>query len=394
MAKDFYATLGVSKSASAEDIKKAYRTLAKKHHPDQNKDNKESEAKFKELNEAYDVLKDEQKRAAYDRFGSAAFDGSMGGSGRPGAGGFGGFNASGFEGFAGGNFSDIFEDIFGAMGGAARGGRSNNGAMRGTDLQYTMEISLDDAFKGKEETIKVPVHTTCDKCHGSGAEGGAKPETCPTCNGVGRIRATQGFFTIERACSTCGGDGQVIKNPCTKCAGAGRVRTEKTLKVQIPAGIDSGRRIRLTGEGEAGMRGGPSGDLYVLITVKPHKFFQRDNANLHCRVPIPMTTATLGGEIEVPTISGGRTKVKVPPGTQTGQQFRLKGQGMSIMRSDARGDLYIEIFVEIPVNLNSKQKDLFRKLADDLEADKGVKHSPESSGFIKKMKELWNDLTE
>lgn len=391
MAKDFYATLGVSKSASAEEIKKAYRKLAMKYHPDQNKDNKDAETKFKEVNEAYDVLKDEQKRAAYDRFGAAAFDGSMGGGRGPG-----GFHAGGFEGFAGGNFSDIFEDIFGDMMGGARGPRSGRtgGAMRGADMQYTMEISLDEAFTGKEATIKVPVHDTCGTCKGSGAEGGAKPETCPTCQGSGRMRATQGFFTIERTCATCGGEGQIIKNPCKTCAGSGRVRTEKTLKVQVPAGIESGRRIRLTGEGEAGMRGGPAGDLYVLIAVKPHKFFNREGAHLQCRVPIPMTTATLGGEIEVPTISGGRTKVKIPPGTQTGQQFRLKGQGMSVMRSDARGDLYIEIFVEIPVNLNAKQKDLFKKLAEDLEEDKGGKHSPESSGFLKKMKELWNDLTE
>lgn len=392
MAKDYYAILGVEKSASADELKKAYRTLAMKYHPDRNKDNKEAEAKFKELNEAYDVLKDEQKRAAYDRFGSGAFDGSMGG----GAGGFGGGfrGAGGFEGFAGGNFSDIFEDIFGdMMGGRGRGGQRQS-AMRGADLQYNMDINLEDAFNGKEVTIKVPVHEVCDKCDGTGAEGKAKPETCPTCHGSGRMRATQGFFTVERTCSTCNGDGQIIKDPCKKCAGSGRVRSDKTLKVQIPAGIESGRRIRLTGEGEAGYRGGPSGDLYVMIAVKPHKFFQRDNANLHCRVPIPMTTATLGGEIEVPTISGGRTKVKVPAGTQTGQQMRLKGQGMSIMRSEARGDLYIEIFVEIPVNLNAKQKDLFKKLAEDLEQDKGTKHSPESSGFIQKMKELWNDLTE
>jgi molecular chaperone DnaJ len=390
MAKDYYAILGVDKSASADELKKAYRKLAMKYHPDQNKDNKEAEAKFKELNEAYDVLKDEQKRAAYDRFGSAAFDGSMGGGG----GGFRG--AGGFEGFAGGNFSDIFEDIFGDMMGArARpGGGGRQSAMRGADLQYNMDITLDDAFKGKDITIKIPIQDVCSACDGTGAEGKAKPETCPTCKGAGRIRAQQGFFTIERTCSTCNGEGQIIKNPCKACAGSGRVRKEKTLKVTIPAGIESGRRIRLSGEGEAGYRGGPSGDLYVMVTVKAHKMFEREGANLYCRVPIPMTTATLGGEIEVPTISGGRTKVKVPPGTQTGQQFRLKGQGMSVMRSDARGDLYIEIFVEIPVNLNSKQKDLFKKLAEDLEQDKNAKHSPESSGFIKKMKELWNDLTE
>lgn len=386
MAKDFYNTLGVTKSASADEIKKAYRKLAMKYHPDQNKDSKEAEAKFKEINEAYDVLKDDQKRAAYDQFGSAAFDGSMGG-GRGG----GGFNASDFQGFGG--FSDIFEDIFGDMGGArSRGGA--RGAMRGADMQYSMEVSLEEAYNGKDITIKVPVNDTCDKCEGSGAEPGTSPEQCPTCGGAGRMRAQQGFFTIERACPTCGGVGQVISSPCKKCSGSGRVHREKTLKVNVPAGIESGRRIRLAGEGEAGVRGGPTGDLYVLIAIKPHKFFRRDGAHLHCRVPIPMTTATLGGEIEVPTIGGSRTKVKVPPGTQTGQQFRLKGKGMPVMRTSSTGDLYIEIFVETPVNLNGKQKDLFKKLADDLKDDNGGKHSPESSSFMKKVKDLWTDLTE
>ena len=385
MAADYYETLGVSKSASADELKKAYRKLAMQYHPDKNKDDKGAEAKFKEINEAYDVLKDEQKRAAYDRFGKAAFDGSMGG------GGGGGFNP-GDMGF-GGAFSDIFEDMFGDMmggrGGRAGGGRQAN--TRGSDIQYTMEITLDDAYKGKEATIKIPVNDTCDKCDGNGTESGKGAEGCPTCHGSGRMRAQQGFFTIERTCSTCGGAGSVIKDPCKKCSGSGRIRKEKTLKVQIPSGIDSGRRIRLSGEGEAGVRGGPAGDLYVLVAIKPHKLFKRDGANLYCRVPIPMTTAVLGGNIEVPSIDGSRNKVDIKAGTQTGQQMRLKGKGMNVMRSDAHGDLYIEIFVETPVNLNGKQKDLLKKLADDLGGDKDG-HSPESSSFMQKMKDLWTDL--
>lgn len=391
MAKDFYKTLGVDKSASAEDLKKAYRKLAMQYHPDKNKDDKAAEAKFKEINEAYDVLKDDQKRAAYDRFGAAAFDGSGGG-----AGGFrGGFNPSDFQGF-GGSFSDIFEDIFGdVMGGARGGARGNNGgAARGADVQYNTEITLEDAYQGSEKTIKIPVHDTCDTCKGSGAEAGKKPEKCPTCNGSGRMRMTQGFFTMERGCATCGGAGEVIRDPCKACGGAGRVRREKSLKVSIPRGISPGQRIRLAGEGEAGMRGGPSGDLYVLVNVKAHKFFQRDGVNLFCRVPIPMVTATLGGEIEVPTIAGSRTKMKIPAGTQTGQQFRLKGKGMPVMRAESMGDMYIEIFVETPVNLSGKQKDLFKKLADDLGDNNGGKHSPESSSFVSKVKELWKDLTD
>lgn len=384
MAKDFYQTLGVDKKASAEELKKAYRKLAMQYHPDKNKDDKTAEAKFKEISEAYDVLKDEQKRAAYDRFGSAAFDSSMGGGG--GGGGGGGFGGAGF---GGGNFSDIFEDMFGDMMGGRGGGRQTN--TRGSDMQYTMEITLDDAFNGKEATIKIPVNDTCDKCDGKGTESAKGAETCPTCHGAGRIRAQQGFFTIERTCSTCNGDGSVIKDPCKKCHGSGRIRKEKNLKVQIPKGIDSGRRIRLTGEGEAGMRGGPSGDLYVLIAIKPHRLFQRDGANLHCRVPIPMTTASLGGEIEVPSIDGSRNNVKIPPGTQTGQQFRLRGKGMNIMRSDSFGDLYIEIFVETPMNLSGQQKDLMKKLAEDLTAGKSG-HSPESESFMKKMKDIWSDL--
>lgn len=386
MSKDYYDVLGVSRDAGADEIKKAYRKLAMKYHPDQNKDDKTAEAKFKEVNEAYDVLKDDDKRAAYDRFGAAAFDGSMGGAGGPG--GFGG------GGFGGGNFSDIFEDMFGDfMGGGMRGGGRNQ-ARRGSDLQYTMEITLEEAYKGTETTIKVPLNDVCDSCEGSGSEPGTSSENCPTCDGIGRVRMQQGFFTIERTCSTCGGAGKVISNPCKKCRGTGRVHREKTLKVNIPKGIDDGQRIRLAGEGEAGMRGGPAGDLYVLIAVKPHKFFKRDGANLHCRVPIPMTTAVLGGDIEVPTIGGSRSKVKIPAGTQTGQRMRLKEKGMSMVRSDSYGDMYIEIFVEVPVNLNRKEQDMIKKLEEQIGGKAAKKHSPESSGFVSKMKELWSDLTE
>ena len=378
---DYYKTLGVEKGANADELKKAYRKLAMKYHPDQNKDNPQAEEKFKEINQAYDVLKDDQKRAAYDRYGAAAFDGSMGGGGPGGA----GFGAA---------FSDIFEDMFGDfMGG--RGGRKQS--TRGSDIQYTLEISLEDAYKGKEAKIKIPVNDTCDSCNGSGSSDTAGSAGCPTCDGNGRVRQQQGFFTIERTCPTCNGSGSVIKNPCKKCDGYGRLRKEKVLQVTIPAGVETGRRIRLTGEGEAGIRGGQRGDLYVLLSVKPHKLFQRDGANLYCRVPITITRAALGGDVEVPTIEGTRASVKVPAGTQTGQQFRLKGKGMSMLRSDTRGDMYIEIFVETPVNLNKKQQDLLRELDKSMSGDgnsNSNKNSPESSGFFKKMREFWDDLSE
>lgn len=388
MSKDYYQILGVDKGANGDEIKKAYRKLALKYHPDQNKDNPDAEAKFKELNEAYDILKDDQKRAAYDQFGSAAFEGGMGGAGGPfGAGGFGG--AGGAQGF--GAFSDIFEDMFGDMMGGAGGPRT--GPARGSDIQYTMEIGLEDAFKGKEASIRIPVNDECDACDGTGAEAGSQPEKCPTCGGLGRVRAQQGFFTVERACPTCHGQGTIIKNPCKKCGGSGRVEKTKNLKVQIPAGVDHGRRIRLSGEGEAGLRGGPRGDLYILLSIKSHKFFEREGPNLYCRVPIPITKAALGGEIEVPTIEGGRAQVKVPAGSQTGQQFRLRGKGMSTLRSDARGDMYIEIFVETPVNLDKKQKELLGELDNSISSEKsGGKHTPESSGFFSKVKDLWDDL--
>lgn len=380
--KDFYKTLEVERSASADDLKKAYRKLAMKYHPDQNKGDPAAEAKFKEISEAYDVLKDPQKRAAYDQFGTAAFSGGRGGGG-------GGFNASDFAGF-GSAFSDIFEDMFGGAGGA----RGGSGPGRGNDMQYTMEISLEDAHNGKEATIRVPTNETCDKCSGNGAEPGTSAEKCDTCNGQGRVRMQQGFFTIERGCPTCGGGGTIIKDPCKKCGGQGRTRKEKSLKVKIPAGIDSGRRIRLAGEGEAGVRGGTAGDLYVMIVVKPHKFFRRDGANLHCRVPIPMTMAALGGMIDVPTMDKNSTKIKIETGTQSGQQLRVRGKGMPVLRSESFGDMYIEIQVETPVNLNAKQKELMKQLDATMGGKGGADNSPESSGFVKKVKELWNDLTD
>jgi molecular chaperone DnaJ len=385
MSKDFYGTLGVQKGASAEEIKKAYRKLAMQYHPDQNKGNAQAEAKFKEITEAYEILKDDQKRAAYDRFGSAAFDGSMGNRAGSGAA---GFSPGDFQGFSGA-FTDIFEDMFGDLGGRGRAGAQG----RGQDMQYTLEITLEEAFKGKESVIKIPMNETCDQCKGSGSEGSGGVENCATCDGAGRIRQQQGFFTIERTCPTCQGQGKIVKSPCKKCNGQGRIQKEKQLKVKIPPGVDNGRRIRLSGEGEAGVRGGERGDLYVLLAMKPHKFFKRDGANLFCRVPITISRAALGGDIEVPTIEGSRAKTKIPVGTQTGQQFRLKGKGMTVLGSDARGDMFIEFFVETPVNLDKKQQELMKQLDKSMGGDKGEnKNSPESSGFFSKMKDIWSDL--
>ncbi len=388
MARDFYETLGVDRKASAEDIKKAYRKLAMKYHPDQNKGDPKAEEKFKEVTQAYDILKDEQKRAAYDRYGEAAFQG-----GGPGAGGGAGFGAQDFAAGFGG-FSDIFEDMFGDIMGGGRGGRKRGGPARGSDVQYTMEVDLEEAFAGKEVNLKMPMNETCDSCSGSGAAQGTGEETCPGCDGAGRMRMQQGFFTIERTCPTCSGAGKIIRDPCRKCAGAGLIQKEKNLRVKIPAGIESGRRIRLAGEGEGGTRGGQAGDLYVLLVVRPHKLFRRDGSNLHCRVPIPMTSASLGGEIDVPTVDGKRAKIKIPAGTQTGQQFRLKGKGMPVMKTEMTGDLFIEAMVETPVNLTRKQQDLLRQLDETMGGAAASKHSPESSGFMKKVRELWNDLTE
>ncbi|WP_207485023.1 molecular chaperone DnaJ [Arenibaculum pallidiluteum] len=376
MAKqDYYELLGVARGASADELKRAYRKMAMQYHPDRNPGDKEAEAKFKEISEAYDVLKDEQKRAAYDRFGHAAFEQ---GGGRAGAGGF-DFN------FATG-FADIFDEMFGEFMGGRRGG---GGGSRGADLRFNLEISLEDAFKGSTATIRVPTSVMCEPCSGTGAEPGTQPITCPTCNGVGKVRAQQGFFTIERACPSCSGAGRVIKDPCKACGGAGRVRKEKNLQVNIPAGVEDGTRIRLAGEGEAGLRGSAPGDLYIFLAIAPHRFFQREGANLHCRVPIPMTTAALGGTVEVPTIEGNRAKLNVPAGTQSGHQFRLKGKGMSVLRSPNRGDLYIQAVIETPVNLTKRQQELLREF--EKAGNKEGTH-PESEGFFAKVRELWEDL--
>ncbi|MEB3702050.1 Chaperone protein DnaJ [Candidatus Bealeia paramacronuclearis] len=378
MAKqDYYELLGVNKTVSADELKKAYRKLAMKYHPDKNPNDKSAEQKFKEISEAYDVLKDEQKRAAYDRMGHAAFEGGMG----SGAGAGGGFHP-GFD------FSDIFDEMFGGgFGGGSQ--RSTQSAQRGNDLRYNLTISLDQAYKGLQKKITIPTLQECDECHGSGAEKGSKPESCTTCHGRGKVRSQQGFFTVERTCPTCHGIGQMIKNPCQKCRGAGRVQKEKTLSINVPAGIENGSRIRLAGEGEAGVRGGPAGDLYVFLNVKPHPFFEREASNLFCKVPISMTTAALGGNVDVPTMDGQKARVKIPQGTQSGKQFRLKGKGMPILRSSVFGDLYIDVHVETPVNLSKKQKELLQQFAES----EGNHHvSPESEGFFQKVKDFWTDM--
>jgi molecular chaperone DnaJ len=376
MAKqDFYELLGVSKGAGAEDLKRAYRKLAMQWHPDRNPGDKAAEQKFKDINEAYDVLKDDQKRAAYDRFGHAAFENGRGAG-------------PGDFGFASG-FADIFDEMFGDFMGGRRGQQS---ATRGNDLRYNMEITLEEAFKGKQASVRVPTLIACESCTGTGAEAGSKPVTCPTCHGHGRVRAQQGFFTIERTCPSCHGGGRVIENPCRVCSGQGRVRREKTLAVSIPAGVEDGNRIRLSGEGEAGVRGGASGDLYIFLSVRPHRFFQRDGANIQCRVPIEMATAALGGTIEVPAIDGTRAKLTIPAGTQTGRQFRIKGKGMSVLRSPSRGDMYIEATVETPVNLTKRQQELLREFAEAGDGKRAT--SPEAEGFFSRVKEFFEDLRE
>ncbi|MCR9258024.1 MAG: molecular chaperone DnaJ [Alphaproteobacteria bacterium] len=379
MARDYYEVLGVERGADEADLKKAYRKLAMQYHPDRNPDDEEAEAKFKEVNEAYDVLKDADKRAAYDRFGHEAFTQGAG-AGGPGGG----------AGFGGGGFSDIFEEMFGEFMGRGRAGGPGRG--RGSDLRYNLEISLDDAYRGAKTEIRVPTSDTCERCEGTGAKPGSKPTTCGTCGGAGKIRAQQGFFTIERTCPACGGQGRVIDDPCGACAGQGRVQKEKTLAVNIPAGVEEGTRIRLSGEGEAGVRGAPSGDLYVFLSIAPHRFFRREGADLHCKVPIPMVKAALGGTLEVPTMDGKRARLSLPQGVQTGHQFRLKAKGMPVLRSPNKGDLYVEIVVETPVHLTKRQRELLEEF--DTAGESGEKHSPASAGFFAKVKELWDDLTD
>ena len=379
MAKrDYYDILGVKRGASEQELKNAFRNLAKQHHPDRNPGSKDAEHKFKELNEAYQALSDPQKRAAYDQFGHAAFEGGMGGAG-----------AHGFSGDFSASMADIFDSMFGDMGTGGRRGstsstssRARGGRERGDDLRYNMDVTLDEAFHGKTAEVRVPTSVACETCSGSGAKPGTRPTTCKTCGGAGKVRSSHGgFFTIERTCPSCQGRGEVIDSPCPTCSGAGRVTKERKLSVNIPAGVEDGTRIRLAGEGEAGVRGGPAGDLYIFLSVKPHDFFQRDGADIFCRVPISMITAALGGSVEVPAIDGQRTRVKIPEGTESGKQFRLKGKGMPVLRSKTSGDMYIQVDVETPKNLNRRQKELLTEF--EKVSDKAT--SPESTGFFSKM---------
>ena len=379
--RDYYDILGVAKGATAEEIKKGYRKKAKELHPERNADNPDAEAQFKEANEAYEVLKDAEKKAAYDRYGHAAFENGMGGGGGPRGGHPGGGDFSSA-------FSDVFDDLFGDfMGGRGQaGGRQR--ASRGADLRYNLRVTLEEAFSGLHKTIKVPTSVACTSCEGTGAEGGVEPTTCPTCSGMGKVRAQQGFFTVERSCPTCSGLGQIIKNPCKTCHGHGRVEKDRSLSVNIPAGVETGTRIRLAGEGEAGLRGGPPGDLYIFVEVSPHDLFERDGNNLYCRVPVSMAKAALGGAIEVPTIDGGRGRVQIPEGSQSGRQMRLRGKGMPALRGGSPGDMCIELAVETPVNLTSRQKELLREFEDLSEENT----NPESRSFFSSVKSFWDGM--
>ena len=369
--RDYYDVLGVPKGSQADAIKKAYRTKAKELHPDRNSDNPNAESQFKEVNEAYEVLKDADKKAAYDRYGHAAFEGGGG------------------QGFGGGDFSsafsDVFDDLFGDFMGGGRGGRKQQS--RGSDLRYNLSISLEEAFAGLRKTINIPSAVTCGSCNGTGAAGGSSPTTCPTCSGLGKVRATQGFFTVERGCPTCSGVGQIIKNPCSSCGGQGTQKKDKALSVNVPPGVETGTRIRLAGEGETAPRGGVSGDLYIFIEVSKHKIFERDGLNLFCRVPVSMAKASLGGEVEVPTIDGGRSRVRIPAGSQSGRQMRLKGKGMPAIKTIQKGDMFIEMAVETPVNLTAKQKELLQEF-EELSED----NNPETNSFFSSVKTFWESM--
>jgi len=367
----YYETLGVSRTVSEGELKTAYRKLAMQWHPDRNPGDKDCEHKFKEINEAYDVLKDGDKRAAYDRYGHAAFEHGNGAS------------AHGFGADFGSAFSDIFEGIFGMA-----SGRRSSGRERGADLRYNMEITLEEAYFGKTAEVRIPTSVTCETCSGTGAKPGSKPKACPHCGGAGKIRHAQGFFTLERTCPGCHGRGQVIEDPCKSCSGSGRVTRERTLSVNIPAGVEDGTRIRLAGEGEAGLRGGPAGDLYIFLSLASHDLFQRDGADLHCRVPVSMVTAALGGEFEVPTIEGAKSRVKIPAGTQSGRRFRLQGKGMPVLRSKQTGDMYVQVVVETPQNLTKKQ----RELLAEFEKLSSKETHPESVSFFSRVKDLFDGL--
>ncbi|WP_163832335.1 molecular chaperone DnaJ [Spartinivicinus ruber] len=381
MAKrDYYEVLGVAKDASEQDLKKAYRRMAMKYHPDRNPDDKDAENKFKEVNEAFEILSDSQKRAAYDQYGHAGVDPSQG------AGGFGGFGAAGA-----GSFSDIFGDVFGDIFGGGGGGRSQSSVQRGADLRYSLELELEEAVKGVSKKIRIPTQVECGTCDGSGAKKGSKPESCTTCGGVGQVRMQQGFFSVQQTCPACHGSGKVIKDPCHSCHGSGRTEEYKTLSVKVPAGVDSGDRIRLAGEGEAGFNGGPPGDLYVQVYVKDHPIFHRDGKHLYCEVPISIIDAALGGELEVPTLDG-RVKLKVPAETQTGKLFRLRNKGVTPVRGGSQGDLLCRVVVETPVNLTVKQKELLKELQDSFEAEGHHRQSPKKTSWFENVKNFFGDM--
>ncbi|NHO32363.1 molecular chaperone DnaJ [Acetobacter fallax] len=375
---DYYAVLEVTREASADELKKAYRKQAMKYHPDRNPGDAAAEARFKEINEAYDVLKDDQKRSAYDRFGHAAFEGGGGGPG--------GFDFGGGGGFAGGGLGDIFEQMFGDMMGGRRGG--GGGRRAGADIQTQADITLAEAFAGVKKSITVNTRITCESCDGTGSKDGeAGVSVCPSCHGAGKVRAQQGFFVVERACPTCHGAGKVVKDPCTACRGVGTIQKSRTLEVAIPAGVEDGMRIRLSGEGESGGKGADPGDLYVHVAIQASELFQRDGSNIYCRVPLRMAQAALGTEIEVPVIDGGRASVKIPAGTQSGEHFRLRGKGFSVLRSSARGDMYIQVTVETPQHLNKRQRELLEEF--EKEAGEHVKSSPEHAGFFSRVKDFF-----
>ncbi len=372
--QDYYELLGVARDASDRDIKKAYRRLAMKYHPDRNPDDKEAELKFKEISEAYEVLSDAQKKAAYDQYGHAGLDGQ------------GGFGGGGFE----GGFSDIFGDVFGDIFGGGGGGRRRSNVRRGADLRYNLELSLEEAVRGCDKTLKVPTYVACETCDGSGAKPGTSAKTCGTCGGVGQVRMQQGFFSVQQTCPTCRGEGKVITDPCGSCHGQGRVEKTKTLQVKIPAGVDTGDRIRLAGEGEAGSHGGPAGDLYVQVSVRKHPIFERDGQHLYCEVPISFVDAALGGELDVPTLEG-RVKLKIPAETQTGKMFRLRGKGIKPVRGGSLGDLMVKVVVETPVKLNGRQKELLKEFQDATEEQH--KHGPKKHGFFDSVKKFFEDMT-
>ena len=385
MAKrDYYTVLGLNRDASDEDIKKAYRKLAMKHHPDRNPDDKSSEDKFKEAKEAYEILSDAKKRAAYDQFGHAGVDASAG-FGAAGARGFGAGGPEGFGGFADA-FGDIFGEIFGGVG--PGGGRSRgNGVYRGADLRYNLELSLEEAARGTEAKIRIPALEQCATCHGSGAKPGTQPRTCPACHGQGQVRVSQGFFSIQQTCPQCHGAGKIIPEPCPTCEGVGRIKRHKTLSVKIPAGVDQDDRIRLSGEGEAGLNGGPAGDLYVVVNLKSHPVFQRENNDLHCEMPISFATAALGGEIDIPTLDG-HAKIKIPPETQTGQVFRLRNKGIKGVRSSVHGDLYCHVAIETPVKLTPRQKEILREF-ESISAENPAAHNPRAKNWYDRVREFF-----